>query len=203
MAHYEAYWKQQLLPAQELLLRMADVQPGERVLGTASGTGLVTFPAAAAVGESGEFVATDISQEALKIAQENAERHEMANRIRFLRGDWLDPVVGETFDLIVSNPPYLAEAERSGLAPELAHEPERALFSGPDGLDALRRIVAGAGGLLAPAGGLVVEIAPGQEAAVLGLCRAAGLEEASVHRDLGGRPRAIAARRAGAVAVAG
>jgi release factor glutamine methyltransferase len=100
----------------------------------------------------------------------------------------------ETFDLVVSNPPYLAEGERSALPPELAHEPERALFAGADGLDALRQIVAGACDVLAPGAGLLVEIAPDQEAAVTQLCRDAGLVEVVVHRDLGGRPRVVAAR---------
>jgi release factor glutamine methyltransferase len=169
-----------------------------RVLDLGTGSGALAL-AIAAERPAAVITATDISQEALKIAQENAERHEMADRIRFLRGDWLEPVVGETFDLVLSNPPYLAEAEREGLPPELAHEPEGALFAGVDGLDALRQIVAGVGEVLAPEGGLVVEIAPSQEAAVLALCRAAGFDEGRVHRDLGGRPRAIAARRAGAV----
>lgn len=77
--HYEAYWRRQLLPAQELLLEMAALQPGERVLGTASGTGLVTFPAAEAVGESGEIVATDISQEMVNRIATSAEALGLSN----------------------------------------------------------------------------------------------------------------------------
>jgi release factor glutamine methyltransferase len=170
-----------------------------RVLDLGTGSGALALAIAVERPEA-VITATDISQEALKVAQENAERYGMVQRIRFLRGHWLEPVVGETFDWVVSNPPYLADPERAGLPPELTHEPERALFAGVDGLDALRQIVAGVGAVLAPGGGLVVEIAPRQEAAVLALCRAAGLEPQRAQRDLAGRPRAIAARARAAVA---
>ena len=83
--------------------------------------------------------ASDCSREALKVAQQNAEALGMAARIHFLRGDWTAPLAGG-FDCVVANPPYLAEAERAALAPELAHEPAAALFAGPTGLEALERL---------------------------------------------------------------
>mgnify|MGYP002622736248 FL=1 len=83
---YERHWSAQLLPAQELLLRMADLQPGERVLDVAAGTGLATFPAAAAVGPSGEVVGTDISTRMVEAAALEAERRGL-DHVRFVRTD--------------------------------------------------------------------------------------------------------------------
>lgn len=139
--------------------------------------------------------ATDVSEEALKVAQENAERHGMAERIRFAPSDLYEAVAERDFDLVVSNPPYVGEGERGRLDPELAHEPERALFAGPEGLDVLTPLVAGAPARLRPGAALAVEIGAGQAEAVGALCRGAGLEAVEVHRDLGGRPRVVTARR--------
>jgi release factor glutamine methyltransferase len=141
--------------------------------------------------------ATDKSQEALKLAQENAERLGNADRIRFVEGDWLVPVRGEHFDLVVSNPPYVAESERAGLPPELAHEPEMALFSGADGLDALRILVREIPEVLAPGGAFALEMAPGQVSKVAEGCRKTGFEDVSTHRDLAGRPRVVSGRSNG------
>jgi release factor glutamine methyltransferase len=141
--------------------------------------------------------ATDKSQEALKLAQENAERLGKADRIRFLEGDWLVPVRGEHFDLVVSNPPYVAESERAGLPPELAHEPELALFSGVDGLDALRILVREIPQVLATGGAFALEMAPGQANKVAEGCRKTGFQDVSLHRDLAGRPRVVSGRSSG------
>ena len=164
-----------------------------RVLEIGTGSGAVAL---ALVKERPQIVvtATDISEEALKVAQENAERLDMADRIRWLQGDGLDPVKGENFDLVVSNPPYVAEADRAALPPELAHEPEVALFAGRDGTSMLRRLVEGVGHVLAVGGWLALEHAPTQGAAVAGYCRAAGLTEIATRRDLANRPRVTSAR---------
>jgi release factor glutamine methyltransferase len=165
-----------------------------RVLEIGTGSGAVALALAR---ERPEIVltATDISQEALKVAQENAERLDLAGRIRWLQGDGLDPVEGESFDLVVSNPPYVAEEERAALPPELAHEPDVALFGGADGTHVLRRIVQGVGRVLAVGGWLALEHGPTQGAAVAGFCRAAGLVEISLRRDLADRPRVTSAQR--------
>src|SRR5262249_57786722 len=105
----------------------------------------------------------DRARDATRIAQENAEALGMASRIPFLGGDWAAPLA-RRFDCVVANPPYLAEAERAGLAPELAHEPDAALFAGPTGLEALERLCREVPALLAPCGGLAFELAPGPTA---------------------------------------
>lgn len=188
-------------PETETLVQVAldllgDAERPARVLDVGTGSGAIAL-AIARERPHCVITATDVSQEALSIAQENAEELEMTDRIHFLEGDLLEPVRGEVFDLIVSNPPYLALSERSELPPELAHEPERALFGGPDGLEVLARLAAGVGSLLAPGGGVAFEVAPSQAERVADLCRQARLEEVSVRRDLAARPRVVSARRAG------
>ena len=176
--------------------RFPDKEAPLRVLDLGTGSGAVALAIAVERPQS-VITATDSSQEALKIAQENAERLGKADRIRFIEGDWLVPVRGEEFDLVVSNPPYVAESERAGLPPELAHEPEQALFSGPDGLDALRILVRGIPEVLAPAGAFAFEMAPGQVAKVAEGCRKTGFEDVSIHRDLAGLSRVVSGRSRG------
>ncbi len=144
-------------------------------------------------------VATDISPEALDLARRNAERHDVAERVEFRQGPGLEALGrgGERFDAIVSNPPYVSDAEWREVAPNVAgHEPPEALRAGPDGLDAIRPIVAGAGRLLGPEGRLVLEIAHSQRDAVLRLVEAApDLCRAAAHKDHEGLWRMVVAER--------
>ncbi|MBX3026475.1 peptide chain release factor N(5)-glutamine methyltransferase [bacterium] len=141
------------------------------------------------------LAAVDLSPAALAVARRNAQRHGVAERIRFLAGDLYEPLsAGATFDLIVSNPPYLAPGDAA--SPETACEPPTALFAGADGLDVIRRVVAGAPSRLAPAGALLVEIGAGQAAAAQALAAAAGLA-ARVAPDLAGIPRLLVAQHPG------
>jgi release factor glutamine methyltransferase len=140
------------------------------------------------------LTASDLSQEALKVAQQNAEELGMAERISFVAGAGLDALPGRSFDLITSNPPYLARAERAALPPELAHEPELALFADDEGLALLRQIAGSASHWLVPGGGLALEHAPDQAAEVAAACESGGLEDVRLHRDLAGRPRVTTAR---------
>jgi release factor glutamine methyltransferase len=180
--------------------------PGPRpvaVLDVGTGSGAVAL-AIARERPAARITATDVSSAALEIARLNADELGMAERIRLVRGAGYTPVAGERFDLVVSNPPYVAESQRGTLPPELAHEPPEALFAGPDGLGFLRELVSGAGGVLAPGGGLALEHAPDQASRVAAWCREAGLLDVRTLRDLAGRPRVVAARSpAGSSAAAG
>lgn len=180
-------------PETETLITCALYAPFRRVLdlGTGSGAILVTLlaerPEARGVG-------TDVSAQAVLVAGLNAERHGVADRLLLPLSDWWDDVGGR-FDLIVSNPPYIAASEMEGLAPEVAiHEPCAALTDGGDGLGAYRAIVAPVADHLTPGGRLLVEIGPTQASAVADMMRAARLEDINVHFDLDGRPRVVEGR---------
>jgi release factor glutamine methyltransferase len=184
-------------PETETLVAAAlELLPAERpaaVLDVGTGSGAVAL-AIASERPLARVVATDISQAALEIARRNADELGMAERIRLVSGDGFAAVAGETFDLIVSNPPYVAESQRGRLPPELVHEPEVALFAGKDGLRVLRELTRGAGSALSPGGGFAVELAPEQAPTVAGWCRDAGLLEVRTLRDLAARPRVVVAR---------
>ncbi len=163
-------------------------------LGTGTGCILVTLLAEL---PSARGVGTDLSPGALALAAANAERHGVGPRASFVAADWLDGIDG-SFDLVLSNPPYLASGEIAGLAQEVAvYDPMRALDGGPDGLDAYRCIAARAAEILAADGRLLVEIGAGQESQVDAIFRAAGLtldQAEGPRRDLAGRPRVVVAR---------
>ncbi|MBN2005766.1 MAG: peptide chain release factor N(5)-glutamine methyltransferase [Anaerolineae bacterium] len=135
--------------------------------------------------------AIDISTEALAIARSNALRHKVDGRITFLEGDLLEPLP-EPVDVIVSNPPYVADAEWNALPPSVKREPRLALTSGADGLDALRRLLAQAPQALHSGGLLLCEIGERQGAAVQALAQSA-FPNANVQilPDLAGKPRTL------------
>lgn len=181
-------------PETETLVELALSEPFARVLdlGTGSGCILVTLLAER---PGAQGVGTDVSPSALLIAGENAARHGVADRVILTPSDWFGDIGGQ-YDLIVSNPPYIASAEMAGLAPEVRdHEPRVALTDEADGLSAYRTIAGHAARFLTPGGPLVVEIGPTQGAAVSRLFAEAGLERIAVHPDLDGRDRVVAARR--------
>lgn len=156
-------------------------------LGTGSGCILLSLlherPAARGIG-------TDLSAAALAVAKRNADRVGVADRVSWAVSDWFSSVTG-TYDLIVSNPPYIALDEMAGLAPELDYEPRMALTDEQDGLSAYRAITQDAMRHLNPQGRLMVEIGPTQAAAVSDLFARAGLVDLHVHQDLDGRDRVV------------
>lgn len=157
-------------------------------LGTGSGAIIVTL---LAEWPQATGIATDLSAAALEVAERNAGRHKVNGRVGFVHGNWFEGVDGH-FDLILSNPPYIPLGEIAGLAADVRDfDPRRALDGGPDGLEAFRRIAAGAGGHLAPAGAVLVEIGAGQSAAVEAIFAASGLTCQSRARDLGGHIRCL------------
>jgi release factor glutamine methyltransferase len=171
--------------------------PQSSVLDLGTGSGAIAI----AIAHNAPLVrvtATDVSPAALEISRENARVHGLSNRIDFIRADLFRVVGGGTpigrFNLIVSNPPYIAEGEIDSLAPEVsAHEPRFALAGGPDGLEFHRRIAAGARAHLLPEGMVLVEIGEGQGPAVVEIFKQAGFSVVSVLNDLGGRPRVVRA----------
>ena len=180
-------------PETEVLVAAALGAPFARVLdlGTGSGAILITLlaerPEATGLG-------VDLSPDALAVARANALALGVAGRSAWAVGDWFAGVEGR-FDLIVSNPPYIALDEMAGLSPEVRlFEPHLALTDGADGLSAYRAIAAGAAAHLAPGGRLMVEIGPTQGQAVAALWAAAGLRDIRILPDLDGRDRVVAAR---------
>lgn len=172
--------------------------PGLSVLDVGTGSGAIAL-ALAEEGSFGHVVATDVSAEALSVARRNRSELGLDDRVEFREGVFFEPIAsGELFDVVVSNPPYVAEIEAPDLEPELREwEPAEALFGGQDGLDAVREIVAGAGKHLRAAGLLALEVGAGQTESVAALLRASGdYDEAEIRRDLTGRNRFVLARRA-------
>jgi ribosomal protein L3 glutamine methyltransferase len=135
----------------------------ERVLDLCTGSGCIAIACAFAF-PAAMVDAVELSPEALEVARSNVERHGVAEQVTLLEGDLWAPVAGRAYDLIISNPPYVGDPGMALLPPEYAHEPELALRSGPDGLDIVARILAGARVHLRPGGVLVVEVGEAAEA---------------------------------------
>ncbi|CAH0313026.1 peptide chain release factor N(5)-glutamine methyltransferase [Roseomonas sp. CECT 9278] len=204
MAHlvgHVGFWTLDLAVSSATLIPRADSEAvveaaldgfvdGGRVLDLGTGTGalllavLADRPAAWGVG-------IDRVPDAARLAARNAAANGLAARTAFLVGDW-DAAVDGRFDLVLSNPPYIATAEIPALMPEVArHEPALALDGGADGLDAYRCITGRLAALLAPGGRAVLELGAGQRAAVESLAIGAGLVPVAAGRDLGGIDRAL------------
>ena len=159
-------------PETELLVEavLARVASDARILDLGTGSGAIAIALAHALPQA-SVTALDLSPEALAIARENAASHHLD--IRFLTSDLLTAVADEApFDAIVSNPPYIAEAEAPTLHPQVRdHEPWQALFSGPTGLEIYLRLIPQAQTLLKPGGLLALEIGQGQSNAIAALLR--------------------------------
>ncbi len=187
-------------PETELLVEQALARLSEQetlVADLGTGSGAIAI-AVAARRPAARLVATDLSPEALAVARENLERHGLADRLELRQGDWFEAFRrGETFDLIVSNPPYVAAPDLEGAMPEVRdHEPRTALDGGPDGLACLRVIVGGASRWLKPGGWLVVEIGFGQRQDVEALARETEAYDAvEVARDFQGIDRVVGMRK--------
>lgn len=183
-------------PETEMLVRrgleLLEARRSRRFLDLGTGTGciaialLTELPAATAV-------AVDLAGAAVAAAQQNAERHGVAERLDLRQGSWFEPLdPDERFDLIVSNPPYIGQGELATLAPEVReHDPALALDGGPDGLDAYRALVMAAPAFLKPGGSLLLEIGYQQGPAVRSLVQAAGFARVTLEKDLAGLDRMV------------
>jgi release factor glutamine methyltransferase len=180
----------------EHALRPLKAKAGPRVLDLCTGSGCVAVTVAHNH-KSAAVVAVDISPASAAVAERNAARHAVADRVAVRVGDLFGPVTGERFDVITANPPYIAHAEFATLPTDVRnHEPRLALDGGPDGLEFYRRIAAGATDFLTPSGTLLVEVGHTQAAAVRELFAATpGLTAGAIHKDGGGRPRVVTAGR--------
>ncbi|WP_374447989.1 peptide chain release factor N(5)-glutamine methyltransferase [Stella sp.] len=175
------------------LARLGDRERAWRILDLGTGSGCIAL---ALLGEltRATAVGVDRSEAACRIARANAAALGMADRFQVVVGDWADALAGR-FDLVVSNPPYIASGEIAGLDPEVArHDPPAALDGGADGLDAYRRIVPALPRLLVPGGLAGFEIGWDQAAAVMALLAAAGFADAARVADLAGRDRCLLVR---------
>lgn len=178
-------------PDTELLVEWALTLAARSILDIGTGSGAIALALAKELPAS-KIAAIDISAAALRVAQENARVLNLGS-VEFLQGSYLDPVAQRRFDLIVSNPPYVAENDPH--LPALRHEPLQALVSGPDGLDAIRAIAQQAPAHLEPGGWLLLEHGAEQGAAVRDILRAAGFSQVETRRDLAGLERATGGQK--------
>lgn len=184
---------QVLIPREEteLLVDIALEVKARRILELGTGSGCLAVAVAKHLLQA-QVTAVDASAAALAVARENAARHGVG--IRFLEGDWYAPLAGERFDLILANPPYVAEHDPHLAQGDVRFEPRAALAAGADGLDDIRRIVAGAPAHLSPGGQLWLEHGYDQAGAVAALLAAAGFVGIAQRRDLAGILRASGGR---------
>lgn len=178
----------------ERVIELAHRFPAPRIVDVGTGSGAIAVALAHALPHA-SITTIDLSPGALAVARKNAACCTLAKRIRFLEGDLLAPVAGETFDLIVSNPPYVPTADRDTLSVEVRDfEPELALFAGADGLDIYRRLIPAAFAALAPGGSFVCEIGFGQSDPIRAFLAYAGFTNVAFTADLQGIPRVAEGR---------
>jgi release factor glutamine methyltransferase len=164
-----------------------------RALDLGTGSGCIAL-ALASEGKYDEVIGVDLSGEALALARENSAVSAVS--VRWVKGNWVDPVRDERFDLVVSNPPYIATDELAGLDPSVRDwEPWLALDGGQDGLRATERILRDVPAVLAPAGVLVLELDSRRAGESAALALSQGWIDVSITRDSFGRDRYLTARR--------
>lgn len=178
-------------PDTELLveLALASIPRGAnwKILDLGTGTGAIAL-AIAQERPDAHVHAVERSEQALKIARENAARHSITN-LQFYSGSWFEPVHGKRFHLIVSNPPYIASDDPHLQQGDVRFEPRTALVAGPEGMDDLEQIIRHAPGYLLPGGGLLLEHGYEQAAAVRRLLKMHGFIKVSTQKDLAGHDR--------------
>ena len=141
--------------------------------------------------------ATDVSLEALLVAQRNAVANQVAERVVFRQGSWGEALLeqGLRFHCLVSNPPYIPSGELQQLMPEVQQEPRLALDGGPDGLECYRQLIPQAWQRLLPLGSIVLAVGQGQADLVSGMLQQHGFTAIDQHPDLAGIPRVVVGTR--------
>jgi release factor glutamine methyltransferase len=180
------------------LLDVAKSLPAPRILDVGTGSGCIAI--AAAVNQAAaQVTATDSSEAALSIARENAESHHVLERVRFLSGDLFGSVGSDRFDIVASNPPYIADHEKETLQNDVRkYEPHSALFAGPTGLELIFRLIDEAPSHLVPGGTLMIEISPEQASTVVERMESKGCYSGiRVIKDLPGQARVVRANLQG------
>jgi release factor glutamine methyltransferase len=173
----------------DLALRQMPRESTQRVLDLGTGSGTVAL-ALARERPLSKIVATDISEDAVLVARENARRLNLAN-IEFVIGDWVTPVAARRFDIVVSNPPYVSDDDPH--LPQLRFEPQLALLAGHDGLDAIRRISATTAIIVESGGPIMIEHGATQAEQVADVLSNDGWRSISNTKDLAGLPRVTTA----------
>lgn len=171
------------------LERLRELPPAAAVADLGTGSGAIALAIRHARPQA-RVCAVDASEAALAVARANGQR--LGLDVEWLAGSWWAPLAGRRFDLVVSNPPYIAEGDAH--LPALAHEPRQALTAGPDGLADLHRLIDGAPAHLHPGGWLLLEHGWDQAEAVRTRLRAAGWADVSTRADLAGRDRCTGGR---------
>ena len=176
----------------EKVIELAAAFKQPRIVDVGTGSGAIAVALACEIPQA-VVTSIDLSPAALAIATENAKRNEVA--LRFLEGDLLTPVAGERFEIVVSNPPYVPEADRDSLSVEVRdYEPELALFAGEEGLAIYRRLIPAARAVLVPGGFVALEIGYGQGPVVGRLLAKSGFQQIEFVPDLQGIPRVACGR---------
>jgi release factor glutamine methyltransferase len=162
------------------------------IVDVGTGSGVIALSLASKFPEA-QIVAVDVSEEALSLARENAERLGLSERVQFLQSDLLEAVDGK-FDLIVANLPYIAAQDRHTLSREVLHDPEGALFAGEHGVELLRKLIEQAPARFRPGGMLALEIGSGQSEVLLSILTDKNFRDISSRNDYSGRTRFLFGR---------
>lgn len=188
-------------PETELLVEyvlsfIANTNNDPLILELGTGSGIIPIVLALESRKAG-IVSIDCSQAALRVADRNAARHNVEDRIDFLNGFWLDALLElEIFDCVVANPPYVTEGFRSRMQPELEYEPEGALFSGEKGMDAMHYFIPQTARVLKPGGRLFIETGSEQHRLMAELfAECTDFGDVKMFNDYSGLPRVISARK--------
>jgi release factor glutamine methyltransferase len=174
------------------LLQSKIQNPKSKIVDVGTGSGVIALTLAVKFPEA-EVHAVDLSEDALALARENAERLGLGERVQFTKGNLLEDIL-ERFDLVVANLPYIAMQDRQSLSREVLRDPEAALFGGERGDEVIRKLIEQASSHLQPNGLIALEIGPGQSEALSDFLAAKNYHDIESKRDYAGIPRLLFAR---------